>query len=176
MLANGAGSIIVEICTETVLQEELPDDVFARAYGFAFPVSIAGIAAGSIVAAPLVAALGLTGALTVIGARSSPTRCGCRARSPSALRTGTRRPARSPTSPSLPTGNSPTRVRAAYRRGGARGRIEIMTSPRAGQPASPEDLVDVAALRERLLRPAPRPGRRRAAGQLRHVAGTAARR
>jgi MFS family permease len=68
VLANGAGSIVVEICTETVLQEDLPDDVFARAYGFAFPVSIAGIAAGSIVAAPLVAALGLTGALTVIGA------------------------------------------------------------------------------------------------------------
>ena len=68
VLANGAGSLIVEICTETVLQEELPDDVFARAYGFAFPVSIAGIAAGSIVAAPLVAALGLAGGLTVIGA------------------------------------------------------------------------------------------------------------
>ncbi len=67
VLANGAGSLVVEICTETVLQEELPDDVFARAYGFAFPVSIAGIAAGSIVAAPLVAALGLAGALTVIG-------------------------------------------------------------------------------------------------------------
>jgi MFS family permease len=66
-LANGAGSIIVEICAETVLQEELPDEVFARAYGFAFPVSIAGIAVGSVVAAPLVAALGLVGALSLIG-------------------------------------------------------------------------------------------------------------
>ncbi|HZZ95690.1 MAG TPA: MFS transporter [Jatrophihabitantaceae bacterium] len=68
LLVNGAGSIVVEVCAETVLQEELSDDVFARAYGFAFPVSIAGIAAGSVVAAPLVAVLGLTGALTVIGA------------------------------------------------------------------------------------------------------------
>lgn len=75
LLANGAGSIIVEVCTETVLQEDLPDEVFARAYGFAFPVSIAGIAAGSIVAAPLVAALGATGALTLIGAITAGYTC-----------------------------------------------------------------------------------------------------
>jgi MFS family permease len=75
LLVNGAGSIIVEVCTETVLQESLPDEVFARAYGFAFPVSIAGIAAGSIVAAPLVAALGITGALTLIGAITAGYMC-----------------------------------------------------------------------------------------------------
>ena len=68
VLVNGAGSLVVEICTETVLQEELSDDVFARAYGFAFPVSIAGIAAGSIIAAPLVAYLGIAGGLALIGA------------------------------------------------------------------------------------------------------------
>lgn len=49
--------------------------MFARAYGFAFPVSIAGIAAGSIVAASLVAALGTTGALTLIGAITAGYTC-----------------------------------------------------------------------------------------------------
>lgn len=68
VLANGAGSVIVEVCTETALAEDLPDDVFARAYGFAFPVSIGGIAIGSVIAAPLVAALGVAGALFVVGA------------------------------------------------------------------------------------------------------------
>jgi len=67
-LATGAGSLAVEVLAETTLQEQLPDDVFARAYGFAFPVSIGGIAAGSLVAAPLVSWLGLTGGLTVVGA------------------------------------------------------------------------------------------------------------
>jgi MFS family permease len=68
VLVNGAGSLVVEVCTETVLQEDLPDEVFARAYGFAFPVSIGGIALGSVIAAPLVAVLGLAGAMTIIGA------------------------------------------------------------------------------------------------------------
>jgi MFS family permease len=65
---TGAGSIAVEVLAETALQEQLPDDVLARAYGFAFPVSIGGIAAGSLVTAPLVSWLGLTGGLAVIGA------------------------------------------------------------------------------------------------------------
>jgi predicted MFS family arabinose efflux permease len=64
---NGAGSLIVEVCAETVLQEELPDEVFARAYGVALPVSIGGIALGSAIVAPLTALLGLTGALSVVG-------------------------------------------------------------------------------------------------------------
>lgn len=64
---NGAGSMVVEVSAETVLQEELPDEVFARAYGVAFPASIGGIALGSAIVAPLTAALGLTGALTVVG-------------------------------------------------------------------------------------------------------------
>jgi MFS family permease len=65
---NGAGSLIVEVCAETVLQEELPDEVFARAYGVALPVSIGGIALGSAIVAPLTALLGLTGALSLVGA------------------------------------------------------------------------------------------------------------
>jgi hypothetical protein len=66
--ATGAGSIAVEVLAETTLQEQLPDEVFARAYGFAFPVSIGGIAAGSLITAPLVSCLGLTGGLSVVAA------------------------------------------------------------------------------------------------------------
>jgi predicted MFS family arabinose efflux permease len=65
--ACGAGSLLVEVGAETVLQEQLPDEVFARAYGFAFPASIGGIALGSLVAAPLVMALGITGAFAAVG-------------------------------------------------------------------------------------------------------------
>jgi len=67
-LASGAGSLIVEVGAETVLQEQLPDEVFARAYGFAFPASIGGIALGAAIVAPLVALLGRTGALALAGA------------------------------------------------------------------------------------------------------------
>ncbi len=65
---GGAGSMVVEILTETTLQRGLDESVFARAYGFAFPAAIAGIAIGAAVAAPLIAALGLTWALVVVGA------------------------------------------------------------------------------------------------------------
>ena len=47
---TGAGAICVEIMTETGLQRMLDDEVFGRAYGLALPASIAGIAAGSLVA------------------------------------------------------------------------------------------------------------------------------
>jgi len=63
---NGAGALAVEVCTETALAEQLPDEVFARAYGFAFPASIAGIALGSVLAGPLTTALGLPGALLLV--------------------------------------------------------------------------------------------------------------
>jgi hypothetical protein len=42
----------------------LDDEVFARAYGLALPATLAGIVAGS----PLAALLGVTGALTALGA------------------------------------------------------------------------------------------------------------
>jgi hypothetical protein len=42
--------------------------VFGRAYGLALPASIAGIAAGSVVAPALVSALGLTAAMLACGA------------------------------------------------------------------------------------------------------------
>lgn len=65
---TGAGSMVIEIATETVLQRGLDDRVFARAYGFAFPASIAGISLGAVVAAPLIALLGLAGTLALVGA------------------------------------------------------------------------------------------------------------
>jgi MFS family permease len=65
-LLAGAGAVIVEVLTETTLQRDLDEDVFARAYGIAFPASIGGIVIGSLIAAPLVALFGLTGALLTI--------------------------------------------------------------------------------------------------------------
>jgi MFS family permease len=66
-LLGGMGATIVEVMTETGLQRELDEAFLARAYGFAFPAAIAGIVLGSLLAAPLVAAVGLTGALVLPG-------------------------------------------------------------------------------------------------------------
>jgi MFS family permease len=66
-VVGGAGAIVVEVLAETALQRELDEDVFARAYGIAFPASIGGIVLGSLVAAPVVAVSGLTGGLLVSG-------------------------------------------------------------------------------------------------------------
>jgi MFS family permease len=63
----GAGSIVVEVATDTALQTSLPEDILARAYGIAFPAAVAGIVVGSLVAAPLVALVGVGGALVAIG-------------------------------------------------------------------------------------------------------------
>ena len=49
-VVSGAGFILVEVMVETGLQRTLAPDVFARAYGFAFPAAIAGIVAGSLIA------------------------------------------------------------------------------------------------------------------------------
>lgn len=67
-VASGAGSLVVEVGAETALQEQLPDEVFARAYGFAFPASIGGIAVGAVIAPVLSAVFGTAGALAVTGA------------------------------------------------------------------------------------------------------------
>ena len=64
----GAGSFVVEVATDTSLQLSLPDEVLARAYGISFPAAIAGIVVGSLVAAPLVAVIGVQGALVSVGA------------------------------------------------------------------------------------------------------------
>ena len=65
---SGAGCIVVEVLVETSLQRSLAPDVFARAYGFAYPAAIAGIVAGSLIAAPLVALFGVRGAFVALGA------------------------------------------------------------------------------------------------------------
>ncbi|HEX6745533.1 MAG TPA: MFS transporter [Solirubrobacteraceae bacterium] len=66
-LVSGACSIVVEVVADTGLQRVLPQDVLARAYGIAFPAALAGIVAGSLVAAPLAALFGLQGAFAALG-------------------------------------------------------------------------------------------------------------
>jgi MFS family permease len=63
----GAGSVMVEVVVDTALARSLDEAVLARAYGLAFPASIGGIVVGSLIAAPLVALVGLSGALAAIG-------------------------------------------------------------------------------------------------------------
>jgi len=64
---GGAGAVLVEVLCETALQRELDEDVFARAYGVALPMILGGIVVGSLVAAPLTALVGMTGAIVATG-------------------------------------------------------------------------------------------------------------
>jgi len=64
---GGGGMIVGEVLSETALPRLLDDAVLARAYGLVFPASVAGIVAGSLIAGPLLALFGLTGALAVAG-------------------------------------------------------------------------------------------------------------
>ncbi|MBO0812361.1 MAG: MFS transporter [Microlunatus sp.] len=65
---GGGGAILVEILADTGLQKSLDEEVLGRAYGIALPAAVAGIAVGSLVAAPLVDLLGLRGSLCALGA------------------------------------------------------------------------------------------------------------
>ena len=65
---TGTGAVLVEILTETSLQQTLDDEVFGRAYGLAVPASLGGIVVGSLLAPLLVAVFGERGALIVAGA------------------------------------------------------------------------------------------------------------
>jgi MFS family permease len=67
-LVAGSGSVVAEVLSETALPRMLDEDVLGRAYGFMLPVALSGIVAGSLVGGPLVALLGLTGALVATGA------------------------------------------------------------------------------------------------------------
>jgi hypothetical protein len=60
--------VVAEVLTETALPQMVDDDVLARAYGLVVPASVTGIVAGSLVAAPVVAVAGLSGALAGVGA------------------------------------------------------------------------------------------------------------
>ena len=66
-LLGGGGMIVGEVLSETALPRMLDDGVLARAYGLVFPISIAGIVAGSLGAGPLVSLLGVTGAMAAAG-------------------------------------------------------------------------------------------------------------
>ncbi|HXA59885.1 MAG TPA: MFS transporter [Streptosporangiaceae bacterium] len=66
-VAIGAGSVMVEVVADTALARALDEAVLARAYGLAYPASIGGIVAGSLVASPLVTLVGLSAALAVVG-------------------------------------------------------------------------------------------------------------
>jgi MFS family permease len=66
-LLCGGGMIVGEVLSETALPRLLDDEVLGRAYGLALPTSIAGIVAGSLIAGPLVSALGLQGAFIAAG-------------------------------------------------------------------------------------------------------------
>jgi MFS family permease len=66
-LVAGTGSIVAEILAETALPRLVDDEVLARAYGFVLPAALSGIVAGSLIGGPLVALLGLTGALVATG-------------------------------------------------------------------------------------------------------------
>jgi len=67
-LLGGGGMIVGEVLAETALPGMLDDEVLARAYGLVYPISIAGIVAGSLIGGPLVSLLGLTGAMALGGA------------------------------------------------------------------------------------------------------------
>jgi MFS family permease len=65
---GGAGALIVEVVADTRLQETLDESRLGCAYGFAFAVSVGGIAVGGVIAPVLVAFAGLDAALCLIAA------------------------------------------------------------------------------------------------------------
>lgn len=67
-IISGAGSVSVEILCETTLQRQLPDAVFAHAYGFALPASLGGIVIGGLVAPTLLSVAGMAGAFGIVAA------------------------------------------------------------------------------------------------------------
>jgi MFS family permease len=67
-VVGGGGMIVGEVLSETALPMLLDDAVIGRAYGLALPVTIGGIAAGSLLAGPLVAVAGVRGSFGVAAA------------------------------------------------------------------------------------------------------------
>lgn len=63
----GGGMVVGEVLADTALPRLLDDAALTRAYGIAFPASMVGIVAGSLLAGPLVSLLGLPGALATAG-------------------------------------------------------------------------------------------------------------
>jgi MFS family permease len=65
-LIAGMGAVISEVVADTRLQQTLDEAHLGTAYGFAFAVSIGGIAVGALIAPLLVSIVGVTGALLVL--------------------------------------------------------------------------------------------------------------
>jgi predicted MFS family arabinose efflux permease len=66
-LLGGGGMVVGEVLSETALPSVLADDGLARAYGLVMPASLGGIIAGSLLAGPLVALVGVDGAFHATG-------------------------------------------------------------------------------------------------------------
>jgi predicted MFS family arabinose efflux permease len=62
----GAGMVVTEVVALTVMLRSLPEAVIARVFGLVDSSLVAAVLAGSVIAAPLVAWLGLT--LTIVAA------------------------------------------------------------------------------------------------------------
>jgi predicted MFS family arabinose efflux permease len=65
---SGMGAVVAEVLCDTGLQRTLPEDMLGRAFGLVLPASLSGIVAGALVAGPVVAAVGLTGAMIAVAA------------------------------------------------------------------------------------------------------------
>jgi MFS family permease len=65
---GGAGALVVEVVADTRLQQTLEESRLGCAYGFAFAVSVGGIACGALLAPLLVSLAGLAGALCLVAA------------------------------------------------------------------------------------------------------------
>jgi MFS family permease len=68
LVVEGAGSIVLDVVAITLLQRVVPESVMARVFGVLDSVVVAGVLAGSLVAPPLITALGLKATLVVFGA------------------------------------------------------------------------------------------------------------
>jgi MFS family permease len=62
-IVRGASTLVVDVLAITALQRAVPRDQLARVFGIFFAVVQGSIALGAVVAAPLVTAIGLNGAL-----------------------------------------------------------------------------------------------------------------
>ena len=68
IVIGGAGLTILEVSGRTILQRSIRDEVLARVFGIQEGLAMAGLGLGALLVSVLVGALGLTGAIAVVGA------------------------------------------------------------------------------------------------------------